>query len=53
MEKRMQLELREAVEQKMREGFEVVRRDPHLIMSRGVYHITLIQSANRVIIKNA
>lgn len=49
----MQLKLREAVEHKEKQGFEVVRRDPELIMLRGVQRIILISSYDKVIIKNA
>lgn len=49
----MQLELREAVERKQKEGFEVVQRDPIIVMRRGASRITLEPVAERVIIKNA
>ena len=35
MEKRLQSELREAVEAKKREGFEIAQREPHIVMERG------------------
>lgn len=53
MEKRLQLELREAVEQKINEGFIILDRMNGILMGRGSVLIQLVTIGSGVIIKNA
>lgn len=53
MEKRLQNELREAVGTKKREGFEIVQRDPHIVMARGPVKIRVGYVGSRVVVRAA
>lgn len=53
MEKRLQTELREVVEAKKREGFEVVQREPHIVMQRGPVKIRVGYVGSSVIVRAA
>ena len=53
MEKRLQSELREAVEAKKREGFEIVQREPHIVMERGPVKIRVDYVGSAVVVRAA
>lgn len=53
MEKRLQSELREAVEAKKCEGFEIVQREPHIVMARGPVKIRVGYVGSRVVVRAA
>lgn len=51
--RRMQTELRQVVEDKISQGFEVVERGTRLLMARGVVRIELVQTGEKVVVKHA
>lgn len=51
--RRMQTELRQAVEDKINQGFEVVERGARLLMARGAVKIELVQTGEKVVVKHA
>lgn len=51
--RRMQTELRQAVEDKISQGFEVVERGARLLMARGAVKIELVQTGEKVVVKHA
>ena len=50
-EKRLQQDLREVVEDKINEGFDVVERDPEIILTRGTTKIIVVGVRDKIIIK--
>lgn len=53
MEKRLQTELREAVEAKTREGFEIVQREPHILIQRGPVKLCVGYVGSSVVVRAA
>ena len=49
---RMQLDLRKAVQSKVDEGYDVVCRDPDIILTRGCRRISINTFHESIVIKN-
>ena len=52
LDKRIQLELRKVTDTKVAEGFEIIRREPTVILKRGTTIINLEYVNGKVIIKS-
>ena len=52
LERRLQLAIREEVNAKLRQGFDIVDRESGLYMRRSVQVISIEQSGERVLVKH-
>ena len=50
-EKRLQQDLRKIVNDKIHEGFDIVERDPEIILTRGTTKIIVVRVRDKIIIK--
>lgn len=51
LEKRLQEDLRKIVDDKLKEGFDVVERDPEIILTRGTTKLIVVRVRDKIIIK--
>lgn len=49
---RMQLELREIIDAKIAEGYDIVERDPKIVMERGPRRISVELGFERIVLKH-